>query len=103
MEKEENHEPNVKTFTTAAAEKPQTSPVMVKTTTTTTTVTASSSAPKKGLEQKTSLDDFSQMFAKEVVDDSEATKLAKDMKEVEIESLVKDGQDLVALLKRGRS
>ena len=94
---------NVKTFTTAAAEKPQTSPVMVKTTTTTTTVTASSSAPKKGPEQKTSLDDFSQMFAKEVVDDSEATKLAKDMKEVEIESLVKDGQDLVALLKRGRS
>jgi len=43
------------------------------------------------------------MFAKEVVDDSEATKLAKDMKEVEIDSLVRDGQDLVALLKKSRS
>jgi hypothetical protein len=94
---------NVKTGTTAAAENPQTPPVTVKTTTTTTTTTANSAAPKKAPEQKTSLDDFSQMFAKEVVDDSEATKLAKDMKEVEIDSLVKDGQDLVALLKRGRS
>ena len=92
---------NVKTITNTA-ENPPIPPVTVKTTTTTTT-TASSSAPKKGPEQKTSLDDFSQMFAKEVVDDSEATKLAKDMKEVEIDSLVKDGQDLVALLKRGRS
>ena len=92
---------NVKTITNAT-ENPPIPPVTVKTTTTTTT-TASSSAPKKGPEQKPSLDDFSQMFAKEVVDDSEATKLAKDMKEVEIDSLVKDGQDLVALLKRGRS
>jgi hypothetical protein len=93
---------NVKTVTTAAAENPQTPPVTVKTTTTTTT-TASSAVPKKAPDQKPSLDDFSQMFAKEVVDDSEATKLAKDMKEVEVNNLLKEGQDLVALLKRGRS
>jgi hypothetical protein len=93
---------NVKSTAGTASETPSTPPVTVKITTTT-TATASSAAQKKGPEQKTSLDDFSQMFAKEMVDDSEATKLAKDMKEVEIDSLVKDGQDLVALLKRGRS
>ena len=93
---------NVKTVT-GIQEKPPTPPVVVKTTTTTTTTTAAIAAAKKSPEQGPSLDDFSKMFAKETVDDSEATKLAKDMKDVEIDSLVKEGQDLVALLKRGRS
>ena len=54
----------------------------------------------KGSGQKTSLDDLSNMFSKEVKDDSEATKLAKEMAEVEIGDLLHDGQDLVNLLKR---
>ena len=58
---------------------------------------------KKTPEQKSSLDDLSKMFSKEVTDDNEATKLAKDMKDVEIDSLLKDGNDLVNLLKRFRS
>jgi hypothetical protein len=90
---------NVKPAANVAAEKPQNATVTVKTT----IVAASPAAGKKGPEQKPSLDDFSKMFSKEAVDDSEATKLAKEMKEVEIDSLVKDGQDLIALLKRGRS
>ncbi len=96
---------NIKPVANTAAEKPQTPSVTVKTTTTTTTASATASAApaKKAPESKTSLDDFSKMFAKEAVDDSEATKLAKDMKEVEVNSLLKEGQDLVALLKRGRS
>jgi hypothetical protein len=49
-----------------------------------------------------SLGDLSKMFAKEVVDDSEATKLAKNMKDVEINDLLKNGHDIVNLLKRGR-
>jgi hypothetical protein len=47
-----------------------------------------------------SLGDLSKMFAKEVVDDSEATKLAKNMKDVEINDLLKSGQDIANLLKR---
>jgi hypothetical protein len=54
----------------------------------------------KGSGQKTSLDDLSNMFSKEVKDDSEATKLAKEMAEVEIGDLLHDGQYLVNLLKR---
>jgi hypothetical protein len=92
---------NIKPVANTAAEKPPTPPVTVKTTTTTTVVNAA--AAKKAPEPKTSLDDFSKMFAKEAVDDSEATKLAKDMKEVEVDSLLKESRDLVALLKRGRS
>jgi hypothetical protein len=59
--------------------------------------------PAKKPEQKSSLDDMSKMFSKDAVDDSEATKLAKDMKDVEIDNLVKDGMDIVGLLKRNRS
>lgn len=91
---------NVKTVT-GIPEKPPTQPVVVKTTTITTM--ANADAAKRIPEQKPSLDDFSKMFAKETVDDSEATKLAKDMKDVEIDCLLKEGQDLAALLKRGRS
>jgi hypothetical protein len=58
---------------------------------------------KKPPEQKSSLADLSKMFSKEAADDSEATKLAKEMKEVEIDNLVKDSQDLISMLKRGRS
>jgi hypothetical protein len=90
---------NAKPAANVAAERPQNATVTVKT-----NLAATSPATgKKGPEQKPSLDDFSKMFSKEAVDDSEATKLAKDMKEVEIDSLVKDGQDLIALLKRGRN
>ncbi len=46
------------------------------------------------------LGDLSKMFAKEVVDDSEATKLAKNMKDVEINDLLKNGHDIANLLKR---
>lgn len=46
------------------------------------------------------LGDLSKMFAKEVVDDSEATKLAKNMKDVEINDLLKSGHDIANLLKR---
>jgi hypothetical protein len=92
---------NMKPVANTAAEKPPTPPVAVKTATT--TAAPGPAAAKKAPEPKTSLDDFSKMFAKETVDDSEATKLAKDMKEVEVDSLLKESRDLVALLKRGRS
>ena len=64
---------------------------------------ANATVYKKVTEQKASLSELSKMFSKEVVEDSEATKLAKNMKDVEINNLVKDGQDLINLLKRGRS
>jgi hypothetical protein len=55
--------------------------------------------PKK-VSEFSSLGDLSKMFAKEVVDDSEATKLAKNMKDVEISDLLKSGHDIADLLKR---
>ncbi len=64
---------------------------------------ASTPIVKKPTEQKSSLDDMSKMFSKDAVDDTEATKLAKDMKDVEIDSLLKESQDLISILKRNRS
>ncbi len=55
--------------------------------------------PKK-VSEFSSLGDLSKMFSKEVVDDSEATKLAKNMKDVEISDLLKSGHDIADLLKR---
>ena len=81
---------NVKEPTKSAVEKDQTTHVIVKPA----APAANAVVGKKGPGQKTSLDDLSKMFAKEVVDDNEATKLAQDMKDVEIDNLVKDGQDL---------
>ena len=90
---------NVKSQTNITSEKSKIEPEKNKPDTPTITVVNG----KKGTEQKSSLDDFSNMFSKEIADDSEATKLAKDLKDVEITSLVKDGQDLINLLKRNRS
>ncbi len=90
---------NGKSPANATLEKP-------KTTTETAKPTASaqnSIVGKKGSDQKTSLDDLSKMFSKEVTDDTEATKLAKEMKDVEINRLIKDGQDIINLLKGNRS
>jgi hypothetical protein len=87
---------NTKPGTSPLVEKPKTTAEAAKPAA---TVTASVKKP----EPKSSLDDMSKMFSKEAVDDSEATKLAKDLKEVEVNNLIKDGQDLVALLKRNRS
>lgn len=64
---------------------------------------AKAPAGKKAPEQKTTLDELSKMFTKEVVEDSEVDKLAKEMKDVEANNLVKDGLDLIYLLKRNRS
>lgn len=58
---------------------------------------------KKAPENKTSLDELSKMFSKEVTEDTEVDKLAKEMKEVEVNNLVKDGLDLIYLLKQRRS
>jgi hypothetical protein len=88
---------NVNTSPDSPVEKPQ--PITLKPAAPAT----NASVNKKTPEQKTSLNELSQMFSKETVDDSEATKLAKNMKEVEIDKLLKDGQNLINLLKRGRS
>ena len=57
---------------------------------------------KKGPEPN-SLGDLSKMFSKDVAEDTEATKLAKNLKDVDITGLLKDGQDLISFLKKGWS
>ena len=90
---------NENTTPRSPIEKPQTATINAKPAASAANVTVN----KKATEEKTSLNELSKMFSKEIVEDSEATKLAKNMKDVEINSLVKDGQDLINLLKRGRS
>jgi len=90
---------NVKQPAVATMEKPKTTTEAAKPAVSPT----NSVLGKKAQDQKTSLGDLSKMFSKEVVDDNEATKLAKDMKDVEIRGLIKDGQDIINLLKRNRS
>jgi hypothetical protein len=90
---------NVKSSGNTTSEKPKTIADVAKPAAPATNLTGGI----KGPEQKSSLGDLSKMFSKEIVDDSEATKLAKDLKDVEITSLITDGQDLVNLLKQKRS
>jgi len=90
---------NVKKPTNAISEKPKATPDVAKSAAPVTPAQGGKKLP----EQKNSLDDLSKMFSKDVVEDNQATKLAKDMKDVEIGSLVKDGRDIVNILKRNRS
>ncbi|MBN1368573.1 MAG: hypothetical protein JW967_11670 [Dehalococcoidales bacterium] len=58
---------------------------------------------KKTPEPISSLGDLSKMFSKEIVEDTEATKLARDLKDVDIGNLIEDSKNLIALLKNNRS
>jgi hypothetical protein len=56
----------------------------------------------KSPEPNTSLNDLSKMFSREVAEDSEASKLAKDMENIDTYSLLKCGQELTELFKQNR-